>query len=147
MLDEAEFERWYATGRDALEGADHQMERGSFHWACFLAEQAAQFALKGLLLGLGEGAWGHDLPDLGSQLTAIVDEPLPEPVADAVARLSRHYVASRYPDAHPSGTPATHFRRADADQARGDAETVLEHVQEVWVRAQVAVDRGHGDAG
>lgn len=147
VLDEAEFERWYATAHDAHTNAEHQTQRGSFHWACFLAEQSAQFALKGLLHGLGEGAWGHDLPELGRQFTDAADERLPEEVADALTRLSRHYIAARYPDAHPSGTPAGHFRRADAEQACDDAETALRYVQDVWQRARTAVESGDDDSG
>ncbi|MGH9228819.1 MAG: HEPN domain-containing protein [Acidimicrobiales bacterium] len=46
------------------------MARGGRHhnWRCFLAEQAAQMAMKALLHGLGRGPWGHDLVDLGNRL-------------------------------------------------------------------------------
>lgn len=143
MLDAPEFERWHDTARDAASNAAAQAEQGAHHWACFLAEQAAQFALKGLLHGFGRGGWGHDLTDLGGRLATTLEEDLPEPVADALARLSRHYIAARYPDAHPAGTPSGHYRRADAAQAIADAETVLTHVESVWTAAQA--DDGGGD--
>lgn len=46
------------------------MARGGAHhnWRCFLAEQAAQMAMKALLHGLGRGPWGHDLMELGKAL-------------------------------------------------------------------------------
>lgn len=147
VLDATEFDRWYATARDALDNAQHQTERASFHWACFLAEQAAQLAMKGLFHGLGEGTWGHDLPELGRRLAAVLGEQVPERVDDSLARLSRHYIATRYPDAHPSGTPAGHFRRPDAEQAVEDAQTVLDHVGAVWDAARSASGGGGDGAG
>lgn len=134
MLDEQEFRRWREAAADALAGARTQRDARSFAWACFLAEQAAQLGVKAWLhgAGLGPHAWGHDLPELGRRLAEQSAAPLAVDVGDALKRLSRHYIASRYPDAHPGGTPGGHYSAADADQALGDAVLVLAEVDRRW---------------
>lgn len=105
------------------------------NWSCFLAEQAAQLSIKGLLHGIGGGAWGHDLVALGERLEKALDADLPAPVTAALRRLSRHYIPPRYPDAHPGeSAPLAHYGPSDAEEAASDADLVILHVQEVWTR-------------
>lgn len=130
-LDEDEFRRWRLEAARALEAARLGASGELDNWACFLAEQAAQLALKGLLHGLGRGPWGHDLVRLGEWARDAGLEP-PEEVADALRRLSRHYIPARYPDAHPSGPPGRHYGPADAREALEDATRVFRFVDEVW---------------
>lgn len=117
---------------EAAQLAAIQQRSGLSHWACFFAEQAAQFAAKAMLHGLGSGGWGHDLVDLGERVATALDDPLPGPVSEAMLRLSRHYIATRYPDAHAGGTPGAHYGPADANQAVADAGVVLAFVAEHW---------------
>lgn len=64
--------------------------------------------------------------------TAELGEVWPAGFADAAARLARHYIATRYPDAVPSGAPASHYTDADAAQAGEDADALLAAVDEAW---------------
>jgi HEPN domain-containing protein len=132
MLDAPEFERWQRSADDALAGAAVQRDAALHNWACFLAEQAAQLSCKGLLHGLGADAWGHDLVDLGDRLADAIGSELEDEVLASLRRLSRHYVVSRYPDAHPAGAPATHYGREDADEAIADAQRILATVHRAW---------------
>lgn len=147
MLDVPEFERWQQAADDALTGARTQREARSAHWACFLAEQASQLSIKGLLHAVGAPAWGHDLVDLGDRLAVEFDRELPSDLADSLRRLSRHYIPTRYPDAHPSGTPGGHYGTTDADEAITDAQRVLTTVVDVFEQLRVAArsidDDGH----
>lgn len=147
MVDVDEFERWMAMATDARRSAEAQRREGYPHWACFLCEQAAQFAVKALLHGVGSGAFGHDLVDLGARMAEATAEPLTDQTADILNRLSRHYIATRYPDAHPAGTPAGHYGAGDADTALADADAVLEVVARRWRALRNAVDvmDGGGD--
>jgi HEPN domain-containing protein len=130
-LDEEEFRRWREEADRALAGARLQADADLHNWACFGAEQAAQLAVKGLLHGLGQAPWGHDLVRFGQAIEeAGID--LPTSIADALKRLSRHYIPARYPDAHPSGPPGTHYGQGDAVQAIGDAREVIAFVDRVW---------------
>ncbi|MGI9032858.1 MAG: HEPN domain-containing protein [Acidimicrobiales bacterium] len=129
MFDGAEFRRWRTEADNAL---DMARVGDRYNWRSFLAEQAAQLAVKALLHGLGIGPWGHDLVELGRAMAAALGEPLPAEVADALVRLSRLYIPTRYPDAHPAGDPGEHYSAADADKAIGDAELILASVDAIW---------------
>ncbi len=132
VVDDEEFGRWRAEATAASELA-RQARGGPHHnWTCFIAEQAAQLAVKALLHGLGAGPWGHDLVRLGAAVAESVDQPLPPPLETALIRLSRLYIATRYPDAHPEGCPAEHYSAEDADQALVDLGLVLAEVDEMW---------------
>jgi len=104
--------------------ATREAEAENHNWSCFLAEQAAQLAVKALLHGLGRGPWGHDLVGLGADLEEAGLE-LPEAARDGLLRLGRHYMPARYPDAHPAGSPGGHYAAADARQAIQDSTAVL----------------------
>jgi HEPN domain-containing protein len=57
---------------------------------------------------------------------------IPGEIADAIRRLGRHYIPARYPDAHASGPPGSHYGAADAAEAVGDADAVMGFVDETW---------------
>lgn len=132
VVDDEEFGRWRAEAAAGSELA-HQARLGPHHnWTCFLAEQAAQLAVKALLHGLGTGPWGHDLVRLGRSLAEAVGEPLSPSLETALIRLSRLYIATRYPDAHPAGSPGEHYSGEDADLALQDLGLVIVAVDEMW---------------
>jgi HEPN domain-containing protein len=130
-LDRDEFDRWREEATRALSSARLQEEAGLHNWACFAAEQAAQLALKALLHGAGAGPWGHDLVRLG-EAASNAGFLLPDPVVAALRRLARHYIPSRYPDAHPGGSPGERYGVTDARDAIADSRIVLEFVDETW---------------
>ena len=130
-LDADEFSRWRAEAGRALEAARLQAGAELHNWACFLAEQGAQLALKALLHGLGRAPWGHDLVRLGEMASDAGVAP-PSAIEDVLRRLSRHYIPARYPDAHPSGPPGVHYGAADSGEALSDAGTLLGFVDETW---------------
>jgi len=88
---------WLESAISELRRAEERMSSGDHAYACFHAEQAAQFALKALLLRHGAFMRTHDLVLLYSRaraygLEADVDER-------DLRELMIHYFASRYPDA------------------------------------------------
>jgi HEPN domain-containing protein len=130
-LDVPEFERWRAASDTAFRSAQSQRDAGFFGWACFMSEQAAQFALKALLQAAGRGDKTHDLTSLWEACrSAGID--LPPELEDGLKRLSRHYIMPRYPDVVPGGEPARFYGRADADEAIEDARRVLAEVDAAW---------------
>lgn len=60
MLDEDEFDRWRAAAGETLAATRDNAERGWHNWACVMAEQAAQLAVKGLLHAWAPGGWPAD---------------------------------------------------------------------------------------
>ncbi|MEM1659410.1 MAG: HEPN domain-containing protein [Candidatus Jordarchaeales archaeon] len=61
MLDEEEYSRWI---RSALSSARGDLEKGDYNWACFKAQQAAEFVVRGLFHGLGFPAYGRSVSKL-----------------------------------------------------------------------------------
>ena len=131
-LDGEEFQRWRQQADSAADTAALARAGGRAEWACFLSEQAAQLGVKALLHGTGLEAWGHDLTVLCARAAAELGPAWPAEMADPAARLARHYIATRYPDALPSGAPTTHYTDADAAQAVEDARSLLGAVDGAW---------------
>lgn len=108
-------------------GKDLDVARDLFeleHWgaAAFHAQQAAEKALKAVQVHReGEFDRTHDLVALARRLKGEDD------LRERCARLSRFYVADRYPDA-PGGVA-----QEDVGQAVEDAEEVI-----AWVRTRMS---------
>jgi HEPN domain-containing protein len=64
MFDKEEFERWIAQASDTLNSARQDHSIKSYNWCCFKAQQAAEYAVKALLKGLGISAYGHSIVKL-----------------------------------------------------------------------------------
>jgi len=131
VLDRAEFGRWRLQADRTVEAARLVADGGSHGWACFLCEQAAQLAVKGLLHAIGEEAWGHDLPQLVVRAAGALGADW-STITDEAEELSRHYIPARYPDAHPAGTPYDHYNPISSRLAFDYAEAVLAAVDAAW---------------
>lgn len=70
------------------------------------------------------GRW-HRQADSASEIT------WPD-VGDRAVRLSRHYISSRHPDAHPGKDVSAGYTAADADQAGADASAITAAVDSTW---------------
>lgn len=120
---------WIATAINDLEIAESLFASKHYNATAFYAHQSAEKSLKGLLRLHGHIAWGHNCLVLLQQTASLVDEPVPTALHDAVNRLARHYIPSRYPDAFATGTPHSHYTETIAQQALTDARSVLSFVQ------------------
>ncbi|MGC9050547.1 HEPN domain-containing protein [Pyrobaculum sp.] len=129
-MDAGEFTRWIAMAERTLSSAVGDAERGDFNWACFKAHQAAEFALKALLYGVGMPARGHSLTHLIAGVSRLV--PVSEDVVELCRLLDKFYIPTRYVDAWSEGSPFEYFSRRDADAAIKAAEEVIKFVKGVW---------------
>lgn len=120
---------WARQAQDDLELARLASNNGFHAQACFFATRAAEKALKGALLELGqEPPSTHVLNDLVGSLGAEgVDVGLI--LALPLKALTRMSITSRYPiDATP---PSELFDRVDAVQAIATAEAVISFVEQL----------------
>lgn len=99
-------------------------EAGHFEWAAFAAQQAAEKALKAVILANGGEPWGHLLTALVDALPGQLATP-PE-IGDGARRLDKHYIPSRYPNGFASGFPGQLYTRGEADGAIADAASIIE---------------------
>lgn len=128
---------WLEQARRDLEQAEQSMRAGRHEWACFAAHQAAEKALKGLNLALGQQAWGHTLTRLWAALPAQNWTPVPpEDLEDRLRLLDGFSIPTRYPDSYPEGTPGEHFGRLQSEQALLHAGVIA-----TWVGAALAQRR------
>jgi len=131
-FDRKEFERWRSQAENTLQSAREDSKQKRFNWSCFKAQQAAEYGVKGLLYGLGASPTGHSLIRLLERVKRRgfdVGSVLPE------ARiLDRHYIPTRYPNAHPEGAPFEYYDEGTAEEALESAEMVLDFVDQAASR-------------
>lgn len=113
---------WLAQAEYNLQHARHAQEDGDWEWACFAGQQAAEKAVKALIMYQGGEGWGHSITRLLMDLKHL--RPVPDAVLDAARRLDRHYIPARYPNSFDRGIPREYYTAEDARQAIADAETV-----------------------
>lgn len=116
--------RWLETAEDDLKWATELSQRGGFNHACFLAQQAAEKAMKALLFHLGEElVMGHSVRDLCERAATLL--PDSQGSCERWGSLDQYYV----PDALPGSIPALVYRSDDARSAVETASTALEFVR------------------
>ena len=132
ISDVSEYDRWLRQARSTLLSAGRDREAGDYNWSCFKAQQAAEFALKGLLYGIGVSAVGHSLLRLLGDLErrgVEVDE-----VKGCSRILDRHYIPARYPNAHAEGAPFEFYDASTAEEAIECARRMIGFVEKVAQR-------------
>lgn len=116
---------WLDQAVRDLEKARIDMEYRYWEWACFTAQQAAEKAVRGLLMARGHDVRGHaitpmirTLPDAAPGLT------------EKAQPLDAHYIPPRYPNGFPQGKPADYYNQAKADEAVCAAEDIIRFCQD-----------------
>ena len=120
---------WLREAKDDLETARYLLEGGRYSKACFHAHQAAEKAVKALLIRrCGRYEEIHSV----AGLLAIAREHIhvTEELMLKGNRLDRHYIPTRYPNAWPAGAPHQRYTKEDAEEAVVDAATLFEFVEE-----------------
>ncbi len=126
---EKEARRWFSQAERDLDDARYNEAGGRYNWACFVAQQAAEKALKAFLIFRGEEAWGHSVAEL-CETAAAVDGALAALKSEA-APLDKFYILTRYPNGLPGGIPAEAFSREDALSALEMAARVIAQVRQL----------------
>ena len=103
---------WMEQAENDLEHARSDMERGFYNWACFSAQQSAEKAVKAVFQKMGAEVWGHSVADLLEELAKFHSSP--ERLKDAALELDKAYIPTRYPNAHPSGSPKSRYTKEEA---------------------------------
>ena len=135
----AEAARWWEQAvDDRLFVQTMAQEARFFDKACFIAQQAAEKAVKACLYA--QGNWevlGHAALQFTRDLAR--SEPTFSRIAAQAARLDRHYIPARYPNGLPGGTPSGSFSAGDLFGALQDLEGIFA-VAEAFLRARKVIE-------
>lgn len=118
---------WFDQAQRNLESARWQAQGGFHEWSCFICQQAAGMAIKGVYHKLGGEAWGHSVAQLLEGLKER--EAVSEDLIACGRALDRYYIPARYPNGWDTGSPKDYFTSEDADRALGCAEAILRFCQ------------------
>ncbi len=122
-----EAHRWLAQARHDAEAAALNAREGYAALACFLAQQAAEKALKAYLYARGERAVVGHATHLLLRRCQHYDASF-EVLQDLCRRLDQYYIPTRYPNGLPGGIPHEVYTSDQAAQALEGARRVLDMV-------------------
>jgi len=125
---------WMDEAEGDLEHARSDLERGFYNWACFSAQQSAEKAVKAVFQKMGAEAWGRSVADLLEELSREL--PVPEELMDAALELDKAYIPTRYPNAHPSGSPRSRYTEGEARRLIEYAEGIFKFCSSVLSQIQ-----------
>ena len=120
-----DYENWMAQAQHTTKAANDDLRAHKYGWACFKAQQAAEYALKALARGIGIAIIGHSLLMLLRELQKNKLEL--NTLKDACMALERYYIATRYADSTPS-PPFMIYNKKDASDAIILAQKIIEAV-------------------
>jgi len=130
-IDHDEYKRWLDQAKYTLQSARRDLGAADFTWSCFKAQQAAEYAAKSILRGLGRLASGHSVLKLVAEIEQCGFD-VGKDLHKIAMILDRHYIPPRYPDAYPSGSPFEFYDEDTAVQALRAAEKLVRFAREVF---------------
>lgn len=123
---------WMAQAEADLRHAQYCMQGGYYDWACFSAQQCAEKAVKAVLQRMGIEAWGHAVAELLEAVRSA--HAVPAGLREHALELDKAYIPTRYPDAHPSGAPASLYTAQEAERLIHYADEILRFCQSLLSR-------------
>ncbi|MDK2796112.1 MAG: hypothetical protein PWQ22_1009 [Archaeoglobaceae archaeon] len=130
MFKEKEYERWLKEAKRTLGSAYSDLENEYYEWASFKAQQSAELAVKAILRGLGVSPIGHSVTKLLRELSNSGIE-VPKDIISFAMELDRHYIAPRYPDAYPEGSPFEYYSEEIAKELLSLSEKIINFVEKL----------------
>jgi HEPN domain-containing protein len=122
-----EAKRWLDEAAADLDTAKYLRKGKRFNTACFIAQQAAEKAVKAFLFAQDvESPWGHSVATLVE--AAITFDGTLELLRDPGPVLDKYYIPTRYPNGLPGGIPSKAYTVEDATQAIDAAANVLAEI-------------------
>jgi HEPN domain-containing protein len=115
---------WLAQAERDLKAAKDSLKAGNYEWCSFQAQQAAEKALKALLLYFNREAREHSVVHLLREARTFVKTP--QDLMAAAQELDRHYIQSRYPNDLPEGYPGEYYDERLAKECIAHAQSFLD---------------------
>ena len=114
---------WMEQAEGDLTHSQSDIERGFYEWSCFSSQQAAEKAVKAVFQKMGAEAWGHSVSDLLQELSKRYE--VPKELVDGALELDKAYIPTRYPNAHPSGSPRARYIEEEARRLFRYADKII----------------------
>ena len=132
-----EARRWFQQAYYDLKATRWNIEGGFYDTACFIAQQAAEKALKSILYFTGsrrKALMTHSTVEMvreaGKKINSLVE------LINEARELDLHYIPSRYPNGIPSGYPHQFYGRKNADQALAAAEKIFNAIKDYYLSGE-----------
>jgi len=111
---------WLRQAKEDLKWAKDSLSAGYYSQTCFVSQQIGEKVLKAIALNRGYvQIRSHSMLEIARLLKIDGD-------IEAIAmRLDQYYIASRYPDAFPSGAPFEYFTKSQVQEAFSFAERLV----------------------
>ncbi len=114
---------WIDEAEGDVEHAKSDVAGGYYNWACFSAHQSAEKAVKAVFQKIGAEAWGHSVADLLKELSLKFQ--IPDEHMNGALELDKAYIPTRYPNAHPSGSPRRKYTKEEGERLLRYAEKIV----------------------
>lgn len=130
-----EAQRWHQQAHYDLAAARWNFQGAFYNTSCFLAQQAAEKALKSLLYYFGarrQALMTHSVVTMIKRL----QREMPE-LAETLAMgrlLDLHYIPARYPNGLPDGVPYLFYGKETAAQAMDAAAKILTTIDDWYAQ-------------
>ncbi|RKZ26164.1 DNA-binding protein [bacterium] len=124
---------WLRQAERDLKIAEILKEREGYEWACFIAQQAAEKAVKGVFQKFNGIAWGHSILELLRNLKERVR--VEEELLNCAKKLDKYYIPTRYPNGFDSGSPYEYFTKEEAEDAILCAGKIIEFCKGILAQA------------
>jgi HEPN domain-containing protein len=115
---------WLVQALRDLEKAKIDIQYAYWEWACFTAQQAAEKAVKALLMYRGADAWGHAITPM---LRHLKELNVPAPLLENAQLLDTFSIPTRYPHGFAEGMPADYY---NAKEALDAADAIIRFCQD-----------------
>jgi HEPN domain-containing protein len=125
-LDEDEFERWLASAISTLKSAMSDKSAGFYNWACFKAQQSAEYAVKAFLKGIGSDSFGHSVSLL------LMKADFNKKLINIAKTVDKYYIPTRYTDAWAEGSPEDYYTIDNANEAIECSESIIKEIEDRW---------------
>jgi len=125
-----EADRWLTQAQHDLRAAVLNRRESFPEIACFLAQQAAEKALRAFLYAQGKQMVSEHAVHLLARACATYN-PSFVALEEACRSLDQYYLPTRYPDSLPGGVPHEVYTDAQAREATRVAQEVLDLVGEL----------------
>ena len=130
-----EIRDWLKEAEADLKHAKDCLKLESFNWACFVAQQSTEKALKAFIMAFSRKRplHTHDLTKLYNEAKGKLK--LPYEITELLGELSSYYTLARYPNAGLT-RPSVGISKTQTERAIAMSEKVLRAVKNAFKRLE-----------